>query len=259
MTVEGQILGTPAYMSPEQAKGQGHWTDRRTDIYSFGIVLFELLAGELPFRGNVQMQVHQRLTEDPPDVRKLNPHIPRDLATICWKCMECEPGRRYSTAEEVEQEFQRFQRGEPIEARPLSRLARLVRWTQRKPMVATTAALTIFLAVFGPLSAVLIERQQKDLRIRYQEREKLIARSSAEVTEAKDKINNLEKQLSVWEGRAAPSQFWLPQREKPPRQILISDLFNYANKALTNSLRSGKFDAKSTAGYRARRHGLRVR
>ena len=92
MTVDGQILGTPAYMSPEQAGGQGHWTDRRTDIYSFGVILFELLTGELPFRGNPQMQIHQRLTEDAPNARHLNSHIPRDLATICAKCLEREPG-----------------------------------------------------------------------------------------------------------------------------------------------------------------------
>ena len=88
VTVEGHILGTPAYMSPEQAGGQAHWTDRRTDIYSLGVILFELMTGEQPFRGNAQMQVHQRLTEDAPDPRKLNRFIPRDLSTICLKCLE---------------------------------------------------------------------------------------------------------------------------------------------------------------------------
>src|SRR6185503_9811329 len=88
MTVDGQVLGTPAYMSPEQADGRGHWTDRRTDIYSLGIVLFRMLTGELPFRGNAQMQIHKRLTEDAPDPRTLNRHIPRDLCTICLKCLE---------------------------------------------------------------------------------------------------------------------------------------------------------------------------
>src|SRR5207253_1563685 len=69
MTVEGLVLGTPRYMSPEQAGGHAHWTDRRTDIYSLGVVIFEMLTGDGPFRGNVQMQIQQRLTEDAPDPR----------------------------------------------------------------------------------------------------------------------------------------------------------------------------------------------
>lgn len=251
MTVDGQILGTPAYMSPEQAGGEGHWTDRRTDIYSFGVILFELLTGELPFRGNAQMQVHQRLTEDPPEPRKLNPHISRDLATICWKCLEREPGRRYSTAAEVEEEFKRVQRGEPILARPLSRIARGVRWAQRKPLVATTAALTIFLGIFGPVAAALIYYQNKDLQIRYREREQLISNSHVEASQLKGKVSVLEKELAVWEGRAKPSEFWPPQK-KPPRQLLVADLFEHADKTLAASLRDSKFDAESKArGYLA--------
>jgi serine/threonine protein kinase len=250
MTVDGQILGTPSYMSPEQAAGEGHWTDRRTDIYSFGVVLFELLVGELPFRGNAQMQVHQRLTEDAPDPRKLNNHIPRDLATICWKCLEREPGNRYATAAEVGDELQRFLRGEPIHARPLSPIGRFSRWAQRKPMVATTAALTIILAIFGPASAMLIARQKKDLTVRYNERADLILRAHNDISQAKGKIADLETQLSAWEGKAAPSDFWPPHREKPPRRLLLADLFRHASGGLASQLRAGSFDAESTArGY----------
>src|SRR4029078_2005023 len=108
MTVEGQILGTPAYMSPEQAAGEGHWTDRRADIYSLGVILFRMLTGELPFRGSVQMQVHQRLNHDAPHPQSLNRHIPRDLATICAKCLEREPGNRYASAAELADELRRY-------------------------------------------------------------------------------------------------------------------------------------------------------
>jgi serine/threonine protein kinase len=82
MTADGQVIGTPAYMSPEQASGEGHRVDRRTDVYSLGVVLFELLTGEQPFRGSKVAIVHQVIHDDPRAPRALNPALPRDLETI---------------------------------------------------------------------------------------------------------------------------------------------------------------------------------
>src|SRR5438067_7602129 len=101
MTVEGQVLGTLAYMAPEPARGEGHAVDGRGDVYSLGVILYQLLTGELPFRGTTRMLLHQVLHDDPRPPRRLNDRIPRDLETVTLKAMAKEPGRRYGTAGEL--------------------------------------------------------------------------------------------------------------------------------------------------------------
>jgi serine/threonine protein kinase len=157
ITLTGQVLGSPNYIAPEQASGRRGQVSRQSDVYSLGAILYHLLTGRGPFVSDtVADTLHQVLHEEPVSPRLLNPGAPRDLETICLKCLQKEPARRYATARELADELDRFLKDEPIHARPVSRVEKFWRWCRRKP--ATAALVTVScLAVFAFIGAYIAQ------------------------------------------------------------------------------------------------------
>jgi len=148
LTAAGQILGTPSYMPPEQASGKVSETKEPADIYALGAVLYALLTGRPPFQADNPLDtLLQVLEREPVPPRQLNSSVPKDLETICLKCLEKDPRRRYESARALGDELERFLNDEPILARPAGKVERLLKWSRRRPTAAALVAVSVLAAV----------------------------------------------------------------------------------------------------------------
>jgi serine/threonine protein kinase len=155
LTHSGQVLGSPSYAPPEQAAGRRSEIGPPSDVYALGAILYHLLTGRPPFAAaSLASTITQVLHAEPVSPRLLNPSVPRDLETICLKCLEKEPRRRYATAHEFADELGRFLADKPIVARPVGLVGRVWRWSRRQPVLAGVSvafALSVIVGVAGIL------------------------------------------------------------------------------------------------------------
>src|SRR5262249_13288009 len=191
LTQSGVPMGTPSYMAPEQARGQPN-IGPAADVYALGAILYELLTGRPPFQGETAAAtIHQVITQDPVPPSRLNFKVPRDLETICLKCLQKVPSHRYASAAALADDLRRFGEGRPIQARPLGLAARLWRWGRRNPAVAALMAtgMTLVGLAIGGGFWLAWERGERRAETAQQE-----ARESQAVEAALEQASALGKQ-----------------------------------------------------------------
>jgi WD40 repeat protein len=193
----GTVVGTPAYISPEQVTAPAK-VDGRSDVYGLGVVLYEALTGERPFRGLPHLVLHQVVHDEPRPPRKLHDAVPRDLETITLKCLAKEPGRRYQSAGELAEDLQRWLDGRPIQARPIGVLGRTWRWCRRKPGLASAGgAATLFLVLGSLISALLAVHAHSEAR--RADREADSAREAKQLAERRYYASEMKLASLDWE------------------------------------------------------------
>ncbi|MFT7620615.1 MAG: serine/threonine protein kinase/formylglycine-generating enzyme required for sulfatase activity [Planctomycetota bacterium] len=252
LTQSGDLMGTPAYMSPEQVRGNLSNLDHRTDIYSLGVTLFEACTLRRPFRGDNRNELYNSIVNDePPAPYKLNPNISKDLAAIILTAIDKDPNRRYTTATELADDLKRLRNNETVKARPASSWVKSARWMQRNPRVTGIGSVAVLLLV--ALAAVFYVKGNEAREETKQKSIALKAESAALASEKKERqakakaladFERLADVKKLQEASATAETLW------PARPNKVKDMKAWLNKYHTLS--------KSIAGHEALLAGLQA-
>ena len=228
-TIQGQVLGTPSYMAPEQAEGRIGAIDQRADIYGLGAILYEILAGTPPFSGNVTSELLRQVREEPPrPIREVDPQTPKALEAICDKAMSKAPEGRYPSALALAEDVRRWLADEPVSTYREPWPTRLARWSKRhRTAVSSAAALLVTALVLVSFSAVLIGRERDEARRQRKQARQAVDTMYSMVAEQwlEDRLDPLqreilEKALAYYQDFAGPDSSDPVVRQETGRALL---------------------------------------
>jgi serine/threonine protein kinase len=220
-TQSGEIVGTPSYMAPEQARGDRQSVGPASDVYALGAILYELLTGRPPFRAVTPLDtLLQVLYEEPVPPSRLQPKVPRDVETICLKCLQKEAGKRYTKAGELADDLRRFHEGRPVRARPIGRAEKTIRWARRNPVVASSLAALVLVLIAGSTNSTYFAFDAADNAKQARNSEAEANQNAADLEKAnkglrqsRDDLRQSRDELEVTLARSLLGPFTLQERQ----------------------------------------------